>query len=237
MTARLRRVTREIAECGKDTAANISIDLVDESPFHVIGAFDGPEGTPYEGGRFLVNVVVPPQYPFQPFKIKFITFVLAPSYYPSVLIVRRKVYHPNVSSRSSAICLNILKDDWSPVLTLRSTLISLQSMLSSPEPNDPQDPEVATHYLTSRDSFNDTARYWTQLYARGSESPASNDTGGTRSVADAAAMAGIERVHVERFVDMGFDGVKVVEVLRRFNYRGANVEKLHDDRIVEELRK
>ncbi|KZV86659.1 hypothetical protein EXIGLDRAFT_840589 [Exidia glandulosa HHB12029] len=221
MAARLKRVNREIAECKRDAAAKITIELVDDSPFHVIGAFDGPEGTPYEGGRFQVDVVVPPQYPFQPFKIKFIT----------------KVYHPNVASRSGAICLNILKDDWSPVLTLRSTLISLQSMLSSPEPDDPQDPEVATHYLTSPDSFNDTARYWTQLYARGSESSANNDTGGTRSVADAAGMAGIERVHVDRFEGMGFEGLKVVEVLRRLNYRGANVEKLADDRIVQELRK
>jgi Ubiquitin-conjugating enzyme len=40
-----------------------------------------------------------------------------------------------------AICLDILKDAWSPVLTLKSTLISLQSLLCSPEPSDPQDAE------------------------------------------------------------------------------------------------
>ncbi|KZV86660.1 hypothetical protein EXIGLDRAFT_724541 [Exidia glandulosa HHB12029] len=222
MDARLRRVNKEIADCKNDKASKITIDLVDDSPFHLIGAFDGPEGTPYEGGRFQVDIVVPPTYPFQAVKMKFIT----------------KVYHPNVSSQSGAICLDILKDAWSPVLTLKSTLISLQSLLCSPEPSDPQDAEVAKHYLTSRESFNDTARYWTQLYAGGPGrgTPAAS-SGGKPSVADAAAMAGIERAHVERFVGMGFEGGKVVDVLRRLNYRGANVGKVHDDRIVEELLK
>ncbi|EJD37495.1 hypothetical protein AURDEDRAFT_116792 [Auricularia subglabra TFB-10046 SS5] len=209
--ARLRRVNKEIADCKNDKSSRISIDLVDDSPFHLIGAFDGPEGTPYDGGRFQVDIVVPPTYPFQPVKMKFIT----------------KVYHPNVSSASGAICLDILKDAWSPVLTLKSTLISLQSLLCSPEPNDPQDAEVAKHYLTSRESFNDTARYWTQLYAGAPGKPKH----------DPAAMAGIEKAHVDRFIGMGFEASKVVDVLRRLNYRGANVAKVNDDRIVEELLK
>ena len=49
-----------------------------------------------------------------------------------------KVWHPNVSSASGAICLDILKDQWSPALTLKTALLSLQALLSSPEPADPQ---------------------------------------------------------------------------------------------------
>lgn len=97
-----------------------------------------------------------------------------------------QIYHPNISSASGAICLDILKgehtkrlwliqivdaftsfvDAWTPVLTLRSTLVSLQSLLCSPEPKDPQDAEVAKHYLSDRAGFDDTARYWTQVYAK-----------------------------------------------------------------------
>lgn len=51
--------------------------------------------------------------------------------------------HPNISSQSGAICLDILKDQWSPALTLKTALISIQALLSTPEPDDPQDAVVA----------------------------------------------------------------------------------------------
>ncbi|KAI0927639.1 hypothetical protein AcV5_008121 [Taiwanofungus camphoratus] len=236
--------TRYFTDCKNDRSSRITIDLVDNSPYHLIGAFDGPEGTPYEGGHFQVvrgihpssrvrsfvplsahlhfsqDIVIPDSYPFQPVKMKFIT----------------KVYHPNVSSASGAICLDILKDAWSPVLTLKSTLISLQSLLCSPEPRDPQDAEVAKHYMTSKSSFEDTARYWTHIFAGG---PGREGSGKTRADAakDDVAMAGLDRAHVDRFQAIGFERSKVIEVLRRLNYRGANVAQINDDRVVEELLK
>ena len=120
-----------------------------------------------------------------------------------------KVYHPNVSSASGAICLDILKDAWSPVLTLKSTLISLQSLLCSPEPNDPQDAEVAKHYMTSRTSFEDTARYWTHVYA-GGPAPSSGQGVGMR---DEVAIAGLDKAHVDQFEAIGFERSKVVRVV------------------------
>ncbi|KAG8841591.1 hypothetical protein FRB96_007313 [Tulasnella sp. 330] len=144
-----------------------------------------------------------------------------------------KVYHPNISSASGAICLDILKDAWSPVLTLKSTLISLQSLLCSPEPNDPQDAEVAKHYTTSRASFNETARYWTQAYAGGPKSSASS----APVTKDEVAIAGLEKAHVDQFEALGFERSKVIDVLRRLNYRGSNVANISEDRIVEALLK
>jgi len=214
MNARLRRVNKEIIDCRNDKTSSIKIDLVDETPFHLKGSFPGPEGTPYEGGQFDVDIVIPESYPFQPVKMKFIT----------------KVYHPNISSASGAICLDILKDAWSPVLTLKSTLISLQSLLCSPEPNDPQDAEVAKHYMTSKSSFEDTARYWTHIYAGGPGAVGK----GTK---DEVAIAGLEQGHVDRFEALGFARGKVIDALRRLNYRGANAAKITEDRVVEELLK
>ncbi|KAJ7644784.1 ubiquitin-conjugating enzyme/RWD-like protein [Roridomyces roridus] len=213
MDARLRRVNKEIADCKNDKTSNIRIDLIDSSPFHLKGSFPGPEDTPYQGGHFEVDIVIPESYPFQPVKMKFIT----------------KVYHPNVSSASGAICLDILKDAWSPVLTLKSTLISLQSLLCSPEPNDPQDAEVAKHYTTSKHSFDETARYWTKMYAQ------APGAGVTKE--DTVAAAGLEKAHVDQFEALGFPRAKVVDVLRRLNYRGANVAQITEDRVVEELLK
>ncbi|KAF5314978.1 hypothetical protein D9619_007555 [Psilocybe cf. subviscida] len=220
MDARLRRVNKEISDCKNDKTSNIKIELMDESPFHLKGSFPGPEDTPYQGGNFEVDIVIPESYPFQPVKMKFIT----------------KVYHPNVSSASGAICLDILKDAWSPVLTLKSTLISLQSLLCSPEPNDPQDAEVAKHYMTSKASFEETATYWTQIYAGG---PGVQAKKGGKGVdpQDEVAIAGLERPHVDRFEQMGFPRGKVIDALRRLNYRGPNITNISDDRVVEELLK
>jgi ubiquitin-conjugating enzyme (huntingtin interacting protein 2) len=123
-----------------------------------------------------------------------------------------KVYHPNISSASGAICLDILKDAWSPVLTLKSTLISLQSLLCSPEPNDPQDAEVAKHYMTSRTSFEDTARYWTHVYAGGpplSSGQAASGKAGA-GMRDEVAIAGLDKAHVDQFEAIGFERSKVV---------------------------
>lgn len=140
--------------------------------------------------------MIPESYPFQPVKMKFIT----------------KVYHPNVSSASGAICLDILKDAWSPVLTLKSTLISLQSLLCSPEPNDPQDAEVAKHFTTSKGSFDDTARYWTQIYA-GGPGARGKTSGKAQPVRDEVAIAGLEKAHVDQFEALGFERGKVVRCI------------------------
>ena len=124
-----------------------------------------------------------------------------------------KVYHPNVSSVSGAICLDILKDAWSPVLTLKSTLISLQSLLCSPEPNDPQDAEVAKHYMTSKQSFAETARYWTHIYAGGPEvdgGAKGSKVAQSNAGQDEIAMAGLEKAHVDQFKNLGFPRNKVV---------------------------
>ncbi|GHJ85988.1 hypothetical protein NliqN6_2390 [Naganishia liquefaciens] len=229
--ARLRRLNKEIKDCEKDKTSGIAVRLVGDSPTHLVGTFKGPTGTPYEGGIYDVDIQIPQTYPFSPIKMKFIT----------------KVYHPNISSASGAICLDILKDAWSPVLTLKSTLISLQSLLCDPQPDDPQDAEVAKHYKTSRDSFNKTARYWAQAYAGAPpDGPPTSDAAGT-TVADdeeivvtgqrsrAVELAGLEQSAVNKFKTMGFAEDQIIDVLKRLNYRGANSKNISDDQVVQAL--
>eukprot|EP00931_Biecheleriopsis_adriatica_P116144 TRINITY_DN91828_c0_g1_i1.p1 TRINITY_DN91828_c0_g1~~TRINITY_DN91828_c0_g1_i1.p1 ORF type:complete len:202 (-),score=54.07 TRINITY_DN91828_c0_g1_i1:85-690(-) len=114
----------------------------------------GPEGTPYEGGVFIIDINIPADYPYNPPKMKFAT----------------KIWHPNISSQTGAICLDVLGKEWSPALTIRTALLSIQALLSSPEPDDPQDAEVAEMYKGNRELFRQTAKYWTETFANQNES-------------------------------------------------------------------
>ncbi|XP_073296676.1 ubiquitin-conjugating enzyme E2 27-like isoform X1 [Primulina huaijiensis] len=145
------RVQKELQECNRDFEVS-GINVVPKSEVnltHFLGTIPGPLGTPYEGGTFKIDIVLTDGYPFEPPKMKFIT----------------KVWHPNISSQSGAICLDILKDQWSPALTLKTALLSIQALLSTPEPDDPQDAVVARQYLKEYRTFLCTSRYWTEAFA------------------------------------------------------------------------
>lgn len=64
-----------------------------------------------------------------------------------------------------AICLDTLSSAWSPVLTIKSALISLQSLLSTPEPKDPQDAHVAKMLMSNPKEFERVATEWAVQYA------------------------------------------------------------------------
>tara|TARA_R110002060_G_scaffold16806_9_gene23320 strand:- start:431 stop:835 length:405 start_codon:yes stop_codon:yes gene_type:complete len=64
-----------------------------------------------------------------------------------------------------AICLDTLGTAWSPVLTIKSALLSLQSLLSTPEPKDPQDAEVASMLMKHPEQFQKVAREWAIKHA------------------------------------------------------------------------
>ncbi|CAR26888.1 hypothetical protein ZYGR_0I01600 [Zygosaccharomyces rouxii] len=217
--SRAKRLMKELQAVRDDPAANITLEFISESDIHRLkGSFLGPPETPYQGGRFIIDIEVPMEYPFKPPKMKFDT----------------KVYHPNISSVTGAICLDILKNAWSPVITLKSALISLQALLQSPEPNDPQDAEVAQHYLRDKESFSKTAALWTRLYASsngGSGAPVEKEV-------DEARLYGIDPNLVKEFESQGFDKVKIVEVLRRLGIKSLDpTDNATINRIVEELLK
>ena len=144
------RIKKEYAECQNQKEAEISATLVDDKLTHWKGRIAGPKNTPYEGGTFVVDIQVPENYPFVPPKMRFDT----------------KIWHPNVSSANGAICLDILKDQWSPALTMRTALLSLQALLSCPNPDDPQDAQVAGQYKSDIKAWEATARFWTDTYAK-----------------------------------------------------------------------
>lgn len=78
-----------------------------------------------------------------------------------------KIWHPNISSATGAVCLDILKDQWAAAMTLRTALLSIQALLAAPEPDDPQDAVVAMQFKKSGEIYKSTAAHWTAVYANG----------------------------------------------------------------------
>lgn len=148
---RIRREFKEVVKSDEVAACNIRVELINETYTHLRGEIMGPPDTPYEGGRFLLEIKIPETYPFNPPVVKFIT----------------KIWHPNISSVTGAICLDILKDQWAAAMTLRTVLLSLQALLAAAEPDDPQDAVVAQQFKEHNEIFRRTAIHWTSVFANG----------------------------------------------------------------------
>eukprot|EP00300_Choanocystis_sp_HF-7_P001627 c11308_g1_i1.p1 GENE.c11308_g1_i1~~c11308_g1_i1.p1 ORF type:complete len:190 (-),score=35.87 c11308_g1_i1:39-575(-) len=147
MATNVKRIHKEWREWNEDPISGITIELTD-CLFHWTGKIEGPIDSPYAGGVFDVDILFPAEYPFKPPRIKFET----------------KVYHPNIN-KNGGICLDILRDEWSPILTIAKALLSVASLLCDANPEDPLMPEIAKQFANDRPAFEATAREWTQMYA------------------------------------------------------------------------
>ncbi|KZF21780.1 ubiquitin-conjugating enzyme E2-16 kDa, partial [Xylona heveae TC161] len=145
----LKRINKELTDLGRDPPSSCSAGPIQEDLFHWQATIMGPSDSPYSSGVFFLEINFPTDYPFKPPKLQFKT----------------RIYHPNINSNGS-ICLDILRDQWSPALTIsKEVLLSICSMLTDPNPDDPLVPEIAHVYKTDRARYEATAREWTRKYA------------------------------------------------------------------------
>jgi len=144
----LKRINKELMDLGRDPPAQCSAGPVGDDLFHWQATIMGPPDSPYQGGVFFLTIHFPTDYPFKPPKVAFTT----------------RIYHPNINSNGS-ICLDILRSQWSPALTISKVLLSICSLLCDPNPDDPLVPEIARIYKTDREKYNELAKEWTRKYA------------------------------------------------------------------------
>jgi ubiquitin-conjugating enzyme E2 D/E len=148
MTA-LRRIQHELRELQQENLEGCTAGPQNDQDLYLWDAtIVGPSGTPYAGGLFELQIRFPLNYPFAP---------------PNI-IFKTKVYHPNISP-AGIICIDILKNQWSPALTIGKVLLSISSLLCDPNPRDPLVPAIAQQYERNRAQFEEVAREWTNLYA------------------------------------------------------------------------
>jgi ubiquitin-conjugating enzyme E2 D/E len=148
----LRRIERELQELRRDPPLSCSAGPVGSDLFKWEGVIFGPEDSPFTGGVFKLTIQFPADYPFRAPHIQFKT----------------RNYHPNING-TGLICLDILKGQWSPALTISKVLLSICSLLTDPNPDDPFMPDIARQYKTDRAEYEEEARRWTLAYAQPEE--------------------------------------------------------------------
>jgi ubiquitin-conjugating enzyme E2 D/E len=144
----LKRLQKELVDFQKDPPESCSAGPINDDMFHWEGTIIGPKDTPYEGGVFKLDITFSPEYPFK----------------PPIMSFKTRIYHINISTKG-AICLDILKDQWSPALSVARTLLSICSLLNEPNPDSALEQEHARLYLSNREGYNAKAREWTRNYA------------------------------------------------------------------------
>ena len=145
----LVRLQRELAEIQIDPPPNCTAGPIKaDDLFKWEAMIFGPDDTPYAGGCFKLLINFTSEYPFKPPIVQFVT----------------KVYHPNINA-AGGICLDILKNQWSPALRISKVLLSICSLLAEPNPSDPLMPDIAYQFTHNRDKYNETAREYTLTFA------------------------------------------------------------------------
>ena len=140
------RISKELKDLAQDPPDGCLLLFDPAIPSTTIQGFlIGPQGTSYEGGLFSFTVTYPEDYPFKPLIVKMHT----------------KILHPGINNES--ICLDILRDQWSPALTLKKVLLSLMSFLQDPNFDDFTNQEAVEYYQAGR--FEQKAEEYTLTFS------------------------------------------------------------------------
>ena len=146
----MRRIARDLKQL--QTSTQILRTVVDETEayptFYV--TIRGPSSSVYEGGEFTLCCILPKEFPMKSPSVAFTT----------------KIWHPNVEQASGSICLNVLGDSWSPLITLGSVFEEyIPQLLLNPEPKDPFNADAAAMMQRDAEAYNTFARAYTLKYA------------------------------------------------------------------------
>jgi ubiquitin-conjugating enzyme E2 N len=142
-----RRLIKEVEKVKTDKTINVEIECHEDNTRYFKMYIYGPKDTPYEGGKFELELFYNDDYPQKPPRVRFVT----------------KIYHPNVD-QIGRICLDILKEKWSPVIQMRTLALSLSALLQTPNFDDPLDVSVAKHFQNKPDEAKELAKKWVVDY-------------------------------------------------------------------------
>jgi peroxin-4 len=144
-----KEAARAAASPGGDGGTGVTLLPDEANLFRWRARLAGPQGTPYEGGSFELDILVPEAYPLVP---------------PAVRC-RTRLFHPNFHFKTGEVCLDVLKGAWSPAWTLRSACQAVLALLADPAADSPLNCD-AGNLLRAGDvrGFNSVARMYAIEY-------------------------------------------------------------------------
>ncbi|KAL4444946.1 hypothetical protein ABPG77_003996 [Micractinium sp. CCAP 211/92] len=147
--AALQKLARDLKDLQANAIDGVKVLLNDDNLADIQAEYEGPAGTPFEGGLFRMRLAIGPEFPNAPPKGYFLT----------------KIFHPNVSA-SGEICVNVLKRDWKPDLGLRHVLTVIRCLLIEPNAESALNEEAGKLLLEGFEEFAKKARLMTSIHAR-----------------------------------------------------------------------
>ncbi|EQC39945.1 hypothetical protein SDRG_02601 [Saprolegnia diclina VS20] len=152
MAAMRSRMRKELEMLETDPPHGICAWSVDDKLDDLQAQIQGPEGTPYENGVFLLEIKVPERYPFEPPKVHFTT----------------PIFHPNIDN-GGRICLDTLKmqpkGSWMPSVNLSTLLTTIRLLMAEPNPDDGLMPEITDLFKQNHELFVTKAKEMTAQHA------------------------------------------------------------------------
>ncbi|CAF1237304.1 unnamed protein product, partial [Didymodactylos carnosus] len=133
----IRRLQQDLRNMLKNKVDGIDASPSPDNLFVWNAIICGPEDTIFENGVFKLQLLFPEDYPNRPPQVRFTS----------------KLFHPNVWYDDGLICVDILKDEWTPSLDVLSILNSIRILLIDPNPLSPANLEAALLYRDDRTEY------------------------------------------------------------------------------------
>uniref|UniRef100_A0A5K3G4G8 E2 ubiquitin-conjugating enzyme n=1 Tax=Mesocestoides corti TaxID=53468 RepID=A0A5K3G4G8_MESCO len=149
LPASVKTIYKEIREIQEDKIDGIQLILNDEDISDIQATIDGPIGTPFDGGRFHIRLLLPSNYPSEPPRGYFLT----------------KIFHPNINWRSGDICVDTLKKEWKSDLGIRHILLTIRCLLIAPNPESALNEEAGRLLLEDYEEYTRLAKVYTEIHA------------------------------------------------------------------------
>eukprot|EP01083_Nonionella_stella_P026174 72037_1 len=146
----IKRLQKELKKLKKNPFPNADAEPNGKNMLLWTAKVKGPKGTPYEGGKFKINIIFSDDYPMKAPELQFIT----------------KVYHPSVKTDDGKVCPEVIGKDWAPTLNVGYILETVIQMLVNPQPDSPLEPEIAEMLVKDKKKFDKTAKQWTKKHAK-----------------------------------------------------------------------